>query len=467
MTSLFGADLAVINVGLSDFAGPIAAADTQVLDVAWRPPAGDEEVARALARLVNHPDVEAANATAFARYLAAQPSLVGVAPAAEAITGLPERTILHSGPPIEWRGMCAPVQGAIIGACIYEGWADDHDSAQQLAGSGEVSFAPCHHYDAVGPMAGIISPSMPVWIIDDTTHGTTTYSNLNEGLGKVLRFGANAPDVIERLQWMQNVLGPSLVATLEKLGPLDLKPLMAQALHMGDEVHNRNAAASALLLKRLIPAALDAGLDPTDLSAVVKFINSNDHFFLNLSMAACKAMMNAAHNVEGSSLVTAMARNGVEFGIRVSGLGNRWFTTPAPTVHGLFFPGYSADDSNPDLGDSTITETSGIGAFAMAASPAIVQFVGGSAGDAIANTQRMAHITIGRNDAFTLPQLDFGATPAGIDIRKVIDTSIEPVINTGIAHREAGIGQIGAGITHAPMACFAQAVLALAETFDD
>ena len=467
MTSLFGADLAVINVGLSQFAAPIAAANAQVLDVAWTPPAGDEAVARALARLVNRPEVEAANATAFARYLAAQPALTGIAPAADAIAGLPERTILHSGPPIEWANMCAPVQGAIIGACIYEGWTDSRDAARQLLDAGEVAFAPCHHYGAVGPMAGIISPSMPVWIVEDPVHGGTAYSNLNEGLGKVLRFGANSPDVIDRLHWMGRTLGPALTAILETLGPLELKPLMAQALHMGDEVHNRNAAASALLLKRLIPAALDAGLDPADLSAVVKFINSNDHFFLNLSMPACKAMMDAAHGVAGSSLVTAMARNGVEFGIRVSGLGDRWFTVPAPMVRGLFFPGYDADDANPDLGDSTITETAGIGAFAMAASPAIVQFVGGSASDAIANTRRMAHITIGRNDAFTLPQIDFGATPAGIDIRKVIDTGIEPAINTGIAHREAGIGQIGAGITSAPMGCFSQAVLALAETFSD
>ncbi len=467
MTSLFGSDLAVINVGLSQFAEPVAAADAPVLDVVWAPPAGDEAVARALARLVNRADVEAANAAAFARYLAAQPTLVGVAPAADAIAGLPERTILHSGPPIEWQNMCAPVQGAVVGACIYEGWADSHAAAQHLLDGGEVSFSPCHHYAAVGPMAGIISPSMPVWIIEDSTHGTRTYCNLNEGLGKVLRFGANAPEVIEHLRWMGRTLGPALTATVETLGPLELKPLMAQALHMGDEVHNRNAAASALLLKRLFPAALDAGLEAADLSAVVKFINSNDHFFLNLSMPACKALMDAAHGVAGSSLVTAMARNGVEFGIRVSGLGDRWFTVPAPVVEGLFFPGYSAEDANPDLGDSTITETAGLGAFAMAASPAIVQFVGGSARDAIANSRRMSHITIGRNDSFTLPQLDFGATPAGIDIRKVIDTGIAPVINTGIAHREAGIGQIGAGITHAPMACFSQAVLALADTFGD
>jgi len=263
------------------------------------------------------------------------------------------------------------------------------------------------------------------------------------------------------------VLAPALVATLARLGDLELKPIMAQALHMGDEVHNRNGAASALLIKRLIPAALDAGLDPKTLSDVVTFINSNDHFFLNLSMAACKSMLDAAHGVPASSLVTAMARNGVNFGIRVSGLGDDWFEAPASIIDGLFFPGYSTADANPDLGDSSITETAGIGAFAMAASPAIVQFVGGTASDALANTRRMGHITFGRNTAFTLPALDFMATPAGIDIRKVVDTGIAPVINTGIAHREAGIGQVGAGITHAPLTCFSAAVAALAETYVD
>ena len=464
MTHLFGADLAVINVGLSQFAAPIAAADAAVVDVAWTPPAGDEAVARALAKIVNREETEAANATAFARYLASQPAVVGVAPAAEAIAGLPERTILHSGPPIAWADMCAPVQGAIIGACVYEGWADSHAAAHDMVDGGEVSFAPCHHYAAVGPMAGITSPSMPVWIIEDPVHDHRTYSNLNEGLGKVLRYGANGDDVIDRLRWMRDVLAPALTATMAELGPVELKPLIAQALHMGDEVHNRNIAASALLLKRLVPAMIDANIAATDLSAALKFMTGNDFFFLNLSMAACKAMMDAAHGVADSSLVTAMARNGVEFGIRVSGLGERWFTAPAAAVDGLYFPGYGPDDANPDLGDSTITETAGLGGFAMAAAPAIVQFVGGSTADAIANSRRMAHVTMGRNDTFTLPQLDFAATPAGIDIRKVVDTGIEPAINTGIAHREAGIGQIGAGLTRAPMACFAQAVLALAET---
>ena len=467
MSNLFGAPLSVINVGLAQFAGPIRAAGASATDVEWTPPAHDENIARALARLINRADIERANQTAFDRYLAAQPTLSGVALARDALHGLGERTILHSGPPIDWEDMCAPVRGAIAGACVYEGWADSPADVETLAGSGEITFAPCHHFGAVGPMAGIISPSMPLWIIDDPVHDHTTFSNLNEGLGKVLRFGANAPEVVGHLEWMRDVLGPALARTLDRLGPLELKPLMAQALHMGDEVHNRNGAASALLIKRLIPAALEAGLEPETLASVVTFINSNDHFFLNLSMPACKSMLDAAHGVPGSSLVTAMARNGVNFGIRVSGLGDRWFEAPASIIDGLFFPGYSAADANPDLGDSSITETAGFGAFAMAASPAIVQFVGGTAADALANSRRMAHITHGRNSAFTLPALDFIATPAGIDIRKVVDTGIAPVINTGIAHREAGIGQVGAGITSAPLPCFSAAVAALAETFTD
>jgi hypothetical protein len=314
-------------------------------------------------------------------------------------------------------------------------------------------------------MAGVTSPSMPVWIVRDAVHGHRAFCNFNEGLGKALRFGANGKDVLDRLRWMANDLAPVLVATLKSLGPLDVKPLMAQALHMGDEVHNRNAAATGLLLKKLLPPMLKSDCERGAVAAAVDFIAGNDHFFLNISMAGCKAMMDAARNVAGSSLVTAMARNGVEFGIRVSGTGDRWFTAPAPLVDGLYFAGYSIADAAPDLGDSAITETSGLGGFAMAAAPAIVKFVGGTADDARANSERMGHITLGQNPAFTLPTLNFAGTPAGIDIRKVVDTGILPIINTGIAHKEPGIGQIGAGITQAPLACFTQAVAALGEQF--
>ncbi|MGQ0695584.1 MAG: oxamate carbamoyltransferase subunit AllG family protein [Nitrospiraceae bacterium] len=463
MQALFQGKLQVLNVGLSSFAESIASAGGTVLAVEWAPPAqGRQSVCRDLSKLVNLPAVEAANEKAFDSYLSAQPVLRGIGVAGKVLPNMADRMILHGGPPISWEDMCGPMKGAIIGAILYEGWAKDTAGADALASGGEIVFEPCHHHAAVGPMAGVISPSMPVWMVVDATHDNQAFSNFNEGIGRALRFGANGPEVIDRLKWIEQVLAPTLRAGVETLGGLDLKTLMAQALHMGDEVHNRNVAASSLFLKRLISALLKTATPSADIAAAVDFIASNDHFFLNLSMTACKAMLDAAHGVRGSSMVTAMARNGVEFGIRVSGAGDQWFTTRAPVVDGLFFPGYTKADAAPDLGDSAITESAGVGGFAMAASPAIVKFVGGSPQDAIDNTTAMTYITLGRNGAFTLPAMNFAGSPAGIDIRKVVDTGIQPIINTGIAHREAGVGQIGAGITRAPLDCFTQAVSALA-----
>ena len=455
----------VLNVGIASFRDAIAQAGGAVTQIEWAPPAdGDRAAGRALARLVNDPGVEAANRAAYGAYLATQPVLAGIGTAGESIPSMRPRLILHAGPPIAWARMCGPMRGAIIGAILFEGWAADSEQAGALAASGAVAFEPCHHHGAVGPMAGIISPSMPVWIVREASSGRSTFSNLNEGLGKVLRFGANNAEVIDRLKWMAGALRTTLEQTLIETGPIELKPLIAQALHMGDEVHNRNAAATSLLLKRLAPAMLRSKASRDDVTAVIGFIARNDHFFLNISMAACKAMLDAARGHPGSSMVVAMARNGVDFGVQLAGAGDRWFTSPAPVVDGLYFPGYSIADAAPDLGDSAITETAGLGGFAMAAAPAIANFVGGTPDDAIANTLAMGHITLGQNSAFTLPATNFSGSPAGIDARKVVDTGILPVINTGIAHREAGIGQIGAGITHAPLACFTQAIVALAET---
>jgi len=468
VSTLLSAPLSVLNVGLGSFADAIRQCGGAAAQVEWAPPAGGDRAAgAALARLVNHPAVEKANARAMARLLAAQPRLEGIGVAREALPGMGRRMLLHAGPPIEWARMCGPMKGAIVGAILYEGWAKSAREAQAMAARGGVQLAPCHHHSAVGPMSGVISPSMPVWIVRDAAHGNRAFSNLNEGLGKVLRFGANSAEVVARLKWMERSLAPTLRAGLRRLGALEIKPLMAQALHMGDEVHNRNAAASSLLIKRLVPALMKSGAPAAEIAAAIEFIAGNDHFFLNISMAACKAMLDAAHGVAGSSLVTAMARNGVDFGVRVSGLGRRWFTAPAPVVDGLYFAGYSIADAAPDLGDSAITETAGVGGFAMAAAPAIVKFVGGSAQDAIGNTLAMTHITLARNGAFTLPALDFAGTPCGIDARRVVDTGILPVINTGIAHKAPGVGQIGAGVTHAPLACFAQALGALAGTVKD
>ena len=468
MSSLFGKSLGVITVGPSLFADGIRAAGGTAVAVDCAPPGdGDASVATDLSRLVNHPATEAANRTAFERYLASRPVLDGIAPARDGVPGMDEQRILHAGPPVAWDEMCGPMRGAVIGAILYEGWAGDAAAAETLAGSGAVAFAPCHHHHAVGPMAGIISPSMPVWRVTDGISGGTSFCSLNEGLGRVLRFGAYDAEVLDRLTWMGETLAPVLAAGLAKLGGLDLLPLMAQALHMGDEVHNRNAAATSLFLRRIAPAILESDVTRAHATEVIAFIAGNDHFFLNISMAACKAMTSAAQGVAGSSMVTVMARNGVAFGIRVSGTGDRWFTRPAPPIDGLFFPGYSADDAAADLGDSAITETAGIGGFAMAAAPAIVQFVGGTPADALRNTREMGLITLGPNSALTLPALGFAGTPAGIDARAVLDTRIAPIINTGIAHKDPGVGQIGAGITRAPIGCFADAISALAAGLEE
>ncbi len=462
MSLLFGKPLSVVNIGLDAFADPPLGAGAKVARTDWRPAGGDAGVARAVAHLLGDPRVEAANKKAFGQYLEASPVLEGAGIARETLPGMGDRMILHSGPPVPWERMCGPMRGGIIGAILLEGWAADAERALALAAGGEIMFEPCHHHDAVGPMAGIISPSMPVWTVHNPVHGNRTFSNMNEGLGKVLRMGANSPEVLERLRWMRDTLFPAMAKALEKGGPIELKPLMARALHMGDEVHNRNVAASSLLLKRITPSLLRSGVTVEDIAQVFDFVNGNDHFFINVGMAGCKAMLDPARGVPGSSMVTVMARNGVEFGIRVSGTGDTWFTGPARPVDGLFFAGFTKADAAGDIGDSAITETAGVGGFAMAAAPAIVQFVGGTPASAIENTLRMGHITLGRNSAFTLPQLDFAGSPAGIDIRKVVDTGILPVVNTGIAHKEPGIGQVGAGVTSAPMECFLKAVPALA-----
>ena len=467
MKTLFKDTLKVVNVGLAGFGDNVLAAGGECVALTWQPPAqGDREAGWALAQVLNDETIDNANRIAFARFLEANPVLIDVAIARDGMPAMAagRKLILHAGPPIAWPAMCGPMRGGILGAIVLEGWADSIDAAMRLLESGSVALEPCHHHGAVGPMAGIISPSMPVWVVENATGGNRAYSNFNEGLGKVLRFGANDRRVIDRLRFIASEVAPTLRSAVRQVGRIELKSLMAQALNMGDEVHNRNAAATALLFKQLTPALLATDVPRERAAAALNFVAGNDHFFLNLSMAACKAMLDAAAGVPASSLVTAMSRNGVNFGIRLSGTGDRWFEAPANPIDGLYFPGYSLADAAPDLGDSAITETAGVGGFAMAAAPAIVKFVGGTAADALHHSLRMRAITLGANPSFTLPALDFAGVAAGIDACKVVDRGILPVINSGIAHREPGVGQIGAGITTAPMACFGAAVKELART---
>jgi hypothetical protein len=450
---LFDQPLKAVNLGLAEFADSLAAQRTTVVDVDWHPPlSGYLPLTHTKAGV----SVDAANAEAMERIQQGRPLLVDMDLAKNVIPGLGERMILHAGPPVSWERMCGPQRGAVMGAIVHEGWAQSYPEAAELAASGEIAFDPCHHHHTVGPMAGIVSPSMPVFIVENETLGNRAYATQNEGLGRVLRYGAYGDEILERLAWMEATLYPALRATLKKTGPIDLRSLIAQALHMGDEGHNRNRAATSLLIRQLAPALIGATTKAMAQS-ILAFIDGNDHFFLNLSMAAMKAMLEPAEGIEGCSIVTVMARNGTDFGIRVAGLPDQWFTAPAPIVEGLWLPGYSAEDANPDIGDSSITETGGIGGFAMAAAPAIVRFVGGTADLALQVTREMVEITADRHRSFTIPALDFQGTPLGIDVRKVMATGILPFINTGIAHKEPGVGMVGAGLVRAPRACFEQA----------
>jgi hypothetical protein len=458
---IFGQPLNVVNVGLESMARSLRDQGVPVVDVDWRPPAGGVSRLRMTGVGV---DIDAANEEVCRRIRQGRPALVGMGIARDVIPGMHDRMILHAGPPITWERMCGPQRGAVMGALIYEGIARDEPEAERIAASGGVEFAPCHHHHAVGPMAGVVSPRMPVFVIENKTFGNRAFCTQNEGLGKVLRYGGMGPEVYQRLRWMETDLYPALDRALNSMPDgIDVKSLIAQALHMGDEGHNRNRAGTSLFLRAIGPALARTNRDNEVLAHVIEFINGNDHFFLNLSMPAGKAALEPAEGVPGSSIVTVMARNGTDFGIRLGSMPARWFTAPAGRVQGLYFPGYSEADANPDIGDSTITETAGYGGFAMAAAPAITQFVGGTPQMAVEATLEMYEITFGEHDGFTIPALNFRGTPLGIDVRYVAETGILPRLNTGIAHKNPGVGMVGAGILRAPEACFRAAFEALKE----
>jgi len=412
-------------------------------------------------------DIDFANHVAVERMMEARPILTGVATARDVIPGMRDHLILHAGPPIEWERMSGPLRGAVIGAILFEGLASTDAEAVALVERGEAEFDSCHHHGAAGPMAGVISASMKVYVVENAEHGNRAFSNLNEGYGKVLRYGAYSDDVLKKLRWMNNVLGSALADALTGSKGIEMRTLIAEALHMGDEGHNRNKAGSLLYLKMISPLIAKVVKDDAVEAEILQFIGDNALSVLNPVMAACKAMTDAAHGVERSTIVTTMARNGTDFGIRVSGLGEKqWFTAPAEIPVGLFFSGFSQNDANPDIGDSAITETAGIGGFAMATAPAIVTFVGGTPKDALNATLEMYEITAAEHKYFTMPVLGFRGTPTGIDLRKVVELGITPRINTGIAHKNPGVGQVGAGLVRPPLKIFEDALLAYAEKYN-
>ena len=460
----------VINVGIESFTEPITKFGGEALQFSWRPKAGGN---KKLIRILNELDkreeeINAANDKVVGRLLESQPFLVDAKLAKEVIPELNtgEKVVLHAGPPIKFENMTGPMQGSVIGAMLFEEWATDQDDARKQLENGEVTFIPCHHVGAVGPMGGITTANFPVFVVENKADGTTGYCIMNEGIGEVLRFGANSEAVINRLRWMRDVLGPVLGQALRTMEEgLNLNVMIARAIGMGDEFHQRNIAASLVFLKEITPSIVTLDVDEQDKADVIQFLADTDQFFLNIAMAAGKAMVDYARKITEGCVVTTMARNGENFGVRISALGDEWFTGPVNTPDGLYFTGYSAEQANPDIGDSAITETVGIGGMAMIAAPGVTRFVGLSGlKDAQAISEEMQQISITNNPTWAIPNWDFKGSTLGIDIRKVVETGITPIINTGIAHKEAGVGQIGAGTVRAPLACFEKALVAYAES---
>ena len=467
--SLFTQPLNVINVGIAMFSDDLKKQHVPVSQLDWMPPGlGNLAVVACLDRIAAPAlarKVEAANRLALERIIQSHPVLVGYEQAIDVVPGMTRNTILHAGPPVRWENMCGAMQGAVTGALVFEGLAKNLDDAAALAASGEINFSPCHEHDCVGSMAGVTSASMFMHIVENKTYGNRAYTNMSEQMAKILRMGANDQSVIDRLNWMRDLLGPMLRDAMQLAGEIDLRLMLAQALHMGDECHNRNNAGTTLLIQALTPWIIQTNFPVAQQKEVFDFVASSDYFSGPTWMAMCKAAMDAAHGIEYSTVVTTMARNGVEFGLRVSGLPGQWFTGPAQQVIGPMFAGYKPEDSGLDIGDSAITETYGIGGFAMATAPAIVALVGGTVDEAIDFSRQMREITLGENPNVTIPLLSFMGVPTAIDITRVGDTGILPVINTAIAHKDAGVGMIGAGIVNPPFECFEKALLAFSERY--
>lgn len=463
---LFSSELRVVNLGLTTFHDALDDQKVANCQVEWKPPAGGDLHLIELLDGLDREKIDVANQEALARMLAAEPELVDVRYAHEVIDGLDAFTIGHAGPPLTWDEMCGPMKGAVIGAAIYEGMCQSAEEVEPLVRSGRIKFRHNHEMGCVGPMTGMITRSMPLWVVRNAAFGNVAYCTFNEGLGKVMRFGANDAEVIARLRWLEKTLAPAMKAALAISEPISLKVMIAKALSMGDEMHQRNIAASCLFVRTITPKLVRCVRDPQTLAEILDFITGNDQFFLNLAMVAGKATMDPVKNIPYSTVVTAMSRNGTNFGVKISALGDRWFQAPVLMPKGLYFPGYSEKDANPDMGDSAICETFGIGGVAMASAPAVVRFVGAeSVSEAMRYSRQMQQIAVGTNNAYIMPTMNFVGTATGLDAKKIVETGILPVINTGMAHKEAGIGQVGAGIVFAPFGCFAEAMTAFAAEY--
>jgi hypothetical protein len=455
-------DVRVVNVGLPLFGDAVRAQGAEAVDVEWRIPAGGSpELVAALTRLSGplYDVVSAANNEVLRR-LGGTPLLVGIARCIDVVPGMTPRTVLHCGPAADWPDMCDPLRRSISATVVAEGWSGAVGEASELVAGGSVRLAPANAHDVVLPMATAIGPTAPVLVVDNEAAGTRAFSAINQGPGRAPWFGVNSPEAIERLTTIRDVVAPVLAQALESSGPIDVFAHAAQGLQMGDEMHMRSQATTNLLWRTLLPYLVQ--VDSPRRVEAARFLSGNHLFFLNVAMAAAKAMLMSAYDVPGSSIVVGMSRNGTTFGIRLAGIRGEEFLATAPHVdRALYHPGFGAEVAARDIGDSAVLELVGLGGAAAAASPAVAAFLGGSVADAVATTEAMDLVCVGHSSSFTLPLLGHRGSPLGVDACAVVELQTAPAINTGILHAIDGTGQIGAGVAQAPLECFEQAILSL------
>lgn len=463
MTVRLPGELSVVSAGLPLFADAISAQGRPVQQVDWRIPAGGDATAVAALQQLYGPRAEAidrANAEVVRRLDEGVPTLVGIAVGGDTLPGFDGRMLLHCGPPIAWEDVCDPLRRSMRAATIAEGWAEDLAQADRLLATGEVALSPAGDHATVMPMASAIGPSMPVFVVDNEAGGTRAYAPVNQGPGDTAWFGRESDAAIERLRFLRDVAGPMLRETVNATGPIDVMSLAAQGVQIGDDVHMRTQGTTNLLIRNLLPQL--AALPDTGRVSFSRFLSGNHLFFLNLAMAAARSLTMWAEQVSGSSVVTTMCRNGTTFGLRLAGNDTLYVTDAPPVQNAMYYPGYGPETSAPDIGDSAVLELVGLGGAAAAGSPAVAGFLGGRMADARAVTEDMADTCVSHSSRFILPVWDHRGTPLGVDARHVLDLGLPPRITTGILHASSGAGQVGAGVATAPIACFRDAVLALA-----
>lgn len=407
-------------------------------------------------------DIDEANGRAVEMITKAQPYWVSVEAAGDFLKEMGERTILHSGPPIPYEDMCELHKRGMQNGALMEGWAASRKEADRLLKRGDIHVDSALNYAAVGSGTGIITPSVPLLIVEDrrTKKRAGVFPAEGKFGGGFCGWGLYSKEIADNLRYLRERVYEPLSRLLEEEGGLELKSLIAESIEMGDENHSSQSAVDLLFLKKILPY----GLKAENSGEIIRYFLETGRFFHNFGQAASRSALLGASDIPGSSMVTAAGGNGVEFGIKVAGLSEEWFTAPSPMIEGRYMtPGSRREDQLAWIGDSSVVECAGLGGILSAASPKVCAYRGDNLEKALETTRQMALICIGENPSYRIPNLDFAHSPVGIDVLKCVKTGITPVINGGMINRQGG--WMGAGCARIPMECFEKAAKAFEEKY--